>query len=73
MLIAVSPAQAWLLEDASIGLLNEWSLPSMSFGNQRNHSVIGAIWSDFLEKMSCLFHFGLSVLPFGEREGEVLF
>lgn len=66
--MAVPPAQAWLLEDASICSLNEWSLPSMSFGNQRNHSVIGTIWSDFLEKVSCLFHFGLSVVPFGGRE-----
>lgn len=68
LLIAVSAAQAWLLEDANICLLNEWSLPSMSFGNQRNHSVIGVIWSDFLEELSCLFHFSLSVLPLGGRE-----
>lgn len=40
----------------------------MSFGNQRNHSVIGVIWSDFLEELSCLFHFNLSVLPLGGRE-----
>lgn len=43
LLIAVSAAQAWLLEDANICLLNEWSLPSMRFGNERNHSVIGVI------------------------------
>lgn len=70
LLIAVSAAQAWLPEDANICLLNEGSLPSMRFGNERNHSVIGVIWSDFLEELSCRFHFSLSVLPLGG--GEVL-
>lgn len=70
LLVAVSPALAWLLEGANTCLLNEWFFPSMSFKNQGKgwYSVIEAIWSDFMEEVSCLFYISLSVLNSGGRK-----